>query len=546
MARIDADGDGIVSAEEARAAAKSSAELRASNSRLWKIVFGVFVLLFLSWLGHHGASVTNLEQDTAGDSLETCGQAGDGGTLPGAALLRSMPRPGGLPSAAQLAVAGVILLVLSRTHSCLLEIGACAIWVVSRTCAAGGLLHVHVPLLGYFRIDLAMVLLAGQGLVVVGLRQLHRRLPLLLVVSLALISRAALPHPAVRYSTRNSPARDASLEIAADSEYNDWYYGAFEAFRTQGVSSTPAALSARECERIFSHVLDHHADWTHANVLAPLPYFSFGLNSNHVAARSSAPAWWSADFGFSAAEGNEGAFALSDRPAYMVYRERARSVMRDAAWLNEPIRSAFARHLGVSTSQIVFGGEGVISHLYNPAVQIYLPNLAFALIFNPHKDEQIYLQEADGVPCDDASRTALLLPLHAPPGAGLHYWNHLHPDGSPSELPVEHVPSRPLQLPTPPGFAHPPSLSRRLRANRPKCDHPPTSHPATTHISHQLHSRNDSLLWSGYHVRGRHALRVAALAAARPSRLATPRVGQLGDTRHGASVRRALRRHVVL
>jgi len=261
LARIDADGDGIVSAEEARAAAKSSAELRASNSRLWKIVFGVFVLLFLSWLGH-GASVTNLEQDTAGDSLETCGQAGDGGTLPGAALLRSMPRPGGLPSAAQLAVAGVILLVLSRTHSCLLEIGACAIWVVSRTCAAGGLLHVHVPLLGYFRIDLAMVLLAGQGLVVVGLRQLHRRLPLLLVVSLALISRAALPHPAVRYSTRNSPVHDASFEIAADSEYYDWaFYGAFEAFRTQGVSSTPAALSVRECERIFSHVLDHHADF---------------------------------------------------------------------------------------------------------------------------------------------------------------------------------------------------------------------------------------------------------------------------------------------
>ena len=62
MARIDVDGDGIISTEEARAAAMSSAELRASNSRLWKIVFGVFALLFLSWLGNAGpiAVVVNL------------------------------------------------------------------------------------------------------------------------------------------------------------------------------------------------------------------------------------------------------------------------------------------------------------------------------------------------------------------------------------------------------------------------------------------------------------------------------------------------------
>jgi len=65
LARIDADGDGIVSAEEARAAAKSSAELRASNSRLWKIVFGAFALLVLSWMGNAGlmVAVVTLSKD---------------------------------------------------------------------------------------------------------------------------------------------------------------------------------------------------------------------------------------------------------------------------------------------------------------------------------------------------------------------------------------------------------------------------------------------------------------------------------------------------
>ena len=65
LARIDADGDGTISAEEARAAAKSAVKLRASNSRLWKVVFGVFALLFLSWLGNAGlmVAVVTLSKD---------------------------------------------------------------------------------------------------------------------------------------------------------------------------------------------------------------------------------------------------------------------------------------------------------------------------------------------------------------------------------------------------------------------------------------------------------------------------------------------------
>ena len=82
LARIDADGDGIVSAEEARAAAKSSAELRASNSRLWKIVFGVFALLFCSWMGNAGlmVAVVTLSKDlkVEGGSLKN---TKDGGAI---------------------------------------------------------------------------------------------------------------------------------------------------------------------------------------------------------------------------------------------------------------------------------------------------------------------------------------------------------------------------------------------------------------------------------------------------------------------------------
>ena len=65
LARIDADGDGTISAEEARAAAKSAVKLRASNSRLWKVVFGVVTLLVISWIGNAGlmVAVVTLSKD---------------------------------------------------------------------------------------------------------------------------------------------------------------------------------------------------------------------------------------------------------------------------------------------------------------------------------------------------------------------------------------------------------------------------------------------------------------------------------------------------
>ena len=76
MRRMDPNGDGIIDKKEARAIARSTAELRASNSRLWKIVFGVVALLFLSWLlGNAGlmTAVVFLSKDlkVEGSSLKT-------------------------------------------------------------------------------------------------------------------------------------------------------------------------------------------------------------------------------------------------------------------------------------------------------------------------------------------------------------------------------------------------------------------------------------------------------------------------------------------
>ena len=75
MRRMDPNGDGVIDEKEGRAIARSSAKLRASNSRLWKVVFGVVALLVLSWMGNAGlmVAVVTLSKDlkVEGVSLKT-------------------------------------------------------------------------------------------------------------------------------------------------------------------------------------------------------------------------------------------------------------------------------------------------------------------------------------------------------------------------------------------------------------------------------------------------------------------------------------------
>ena len=75
MQRMDVNGDGIIDGTEARAAARSSAKLRASNSKYKKGLIATFALLVLSWMGNAGLTmaVVHLSKDlkVEGASLKT-------------------------------------------------------------------------------------------------------------------------------------------------------------------------------------------------------------------------------------------------------------------------------------------------------------------------------------------------------------------------------------------------------------------------------------------------------------------------------------------
>jgi len=254
--------------------------------------------------------------------------------------------------------------------------------------------------------------------------------PLALVVTLALALRAALPQEAMRYD------RGGRLPVrASDIRRLD------SANATITRSTKLFALTT--CERMLAGVLQSSAEWTLAHSGQPIPYFSLGPSSNFAGKDEAPPVWWSFVRGFGAAEGNEGSRVLGRRGRY--HRERVRTLLHKAGWLNAPLRAALARHLGVQATQIVFGGEGdAVGHLWHPAVQVYLPSLAWAFVINPHEDKHVFeglLEKAGGDECDSSTRQAFLLPLATPPGAGLYFWNLRRPDGTPSDEPVQHAQS---------------------------------------------------------------------------------------------------------
>ena len=86
MRRMTPNGDGFIAPRQARAEARVAAELRSSNARLWKIMFGILGLLSLSWFGNAGltAAVVILSKDLKveggtlknmnGDPISTLGQ----------------------------------------------------------------------------------------------------------------------------------------------------------------------------------------------------------------------------------------------------------------------------------------------------------------------------------------------------------------------------------------------------------------------------------------------------------------------------------------
>lgn len=187
------------------------------------------------------------------------------------------------------------------------------------------------------------------------------------------------------------------------------------------VSELADALPPELCEDFVRLAWEARSLWTKFSISACLGYFGFGGSLNFDADRGSMDLvpFWSLKYGFGGFVGpQESDFVLGVSGAQ--HRAGARDAQA-ASLPTQAIRRSIALRLGVDENRVVLGGEGVISNLSPPCVQVWLPHVVWSFLVNPHMDTK-YAHAVKLRNCNRSSTTTLLWPLRAPPGSGLLFW----------------------------------------------------------------------------------------------------------------------------
>ena len=368
----------------------------------WPVVFASVALITwapaLMW-----SSVSSLmlppysEVDAATETVFAANKVSEG-ELTGWLLLCTLVVPLALAAASLLAEhkhAAGSWLHLPR-H--LLTSGVLFAWVAHHSVYAAGSLWLPVPAVGLLRAELGAV---GIGLVCAVVTRV--RITRVLQLSAALLVAGLLSATPPRYLTQQPivVASNASVDV----------YG--------------GVLSKAACEAIAQAAWQKQVLWTKVTETGALPYFSFGWIANFDEGfKGTAVPLWSWRHGLRPLLGHESANALL--PAGRARRAAIQDELLKLTTPLEPLRDAIAKHVGVAASQVVFGGEeAATSSLGFPGIQIYLPNALWQVVANPHTDKKYSKQYglSEDPTCVNTTLTTFLVPVVAPEGAGLLFWN---------------------------------------------------------------------------------------------------------------------------
>ena len=305
-----------------------------------------------------------------------------------------------------LALAVASLLVENKHAWChlprhfLLFSGVLFAWAAYHSVYAAGSLWLAVPAAGVFRAEFGAV---GLGLVCAVLAWAPRRV---LQLSAAMLVAGLLGATPPRYLAQQPRVvtSNASVDVYAN------------------------VLSTAACKAIEQAAWENQALWTKVTKSGALPYFSFGWIANFdgpdEGGKEAKVPLWSWRHGLRPLLGHESANARL--PAERARRVTIQRALLKLTTLLEPLRAAIAMHVGVAASQVVFGGEdAATSSLGFPGVQIYLPNALWQVVVNPHEDG-MYSQQyglSEDSTCANTTLTTFLMPVVAPEGAGLLFWN---------------------------------------------------------------------------------------------------------------------------
>lgn len=316
-------------------------------------------------------------------------------------------------------------------------------YIVGNSVSAAGLLWLPLPLLGYFRAELAIAFLLLEALLVAMFLACASCFGCCRSAQACSLATAAVFIAAVVFQLVELPGIHFSPHLEQAIESNS--------FGTGSVHEVPDVFSDDETEQIVSAMWKQRDRWVHITKAIGIPNLIFGHSSNFDEDADPTdslswvdPIWslgseWTLHFGLKALHGKETQHARHE--SNFKSRQDTQKLIKDLPSFLPRLRSAIAAHLGIEEGNVVFGQEGALaghSHIGYPAIQIWLPCFVWRVILNVHQDTytfasiQSQLQRATGQRCEKKSATTFLVALADPPGAGLRWWSQ-RSDGTKEE-----------------------------------------------------------------------------------------------------------------
>eukprot|EP00931_Biecheleriopsis_adriatica_P120844 TRINITY_DN95945_c0_g1_i1.p1 TRINITY_DN95945_c0_g1~~TRINITY_DN95945_c0_g1_i1.p1 ORF type:complete len:377 (-),score=54.31 TRINITY_DN95945_c0_g1_i1:136-1266(-) len=312
-----------------------------------------------------------------------------------------------------------------KTLCALAVAGVALSYIVGRSLSAAGLFWLPLPLLGFFRADVAAAFFVAEALLLASAVSIARccrccrstgslsLATLLILICAALFQIAELPHWHFRIDVFQQ-IRELKSQVPRGK-----------------VEEVLGALSSELCDQLAARVFEKRDLWTHITDALAIPNFVFGksINFDQDLSPTTFSEKWTLHFGFRNWLGEETAYARDS--SRRSRRKLVQQELEELPGFLPGVRSAIAKYLQIEEVHVKFGQDGSLrgnNIIGYPSFQIWLPNIIWRCIVNTHDDILLLNEVLDllerhvGVRCDEQSATTFLFAVSEPPRAGLlHY-----------------------------------------------------------------------------------------------------------------------------
>ena len=303
-------------------------------------------------------------------------------------------------------------------------IAGIAVWISCGTeKASGGEYWIPVPLFGYTRFEIALALLFIQAMMTIAI---YVMIPKRFRAQYLMVAFILMPNLLPLLGTEQYIHFTRPLTTGLFRQY-----GSAPDPSSQTVLSVHGVLDHYETRRLIQFTLKHKELWTKVSQSHALGYFMLGWRNDYFSSTKTIGKTYTLSHGLRLS-GLRDPCRETDFSGHCMKENLAISTDIMERGLTKLFQRAYSKVLNTTAENVMLPG-GTVGF---PLLQIFLPNLLWQFISNPHIDHGTFQDQednrygADLLPiarCNTrAPMKSIIIPLTAPGGgAGLNYWTSL-------------------------------------------------------------------------------------------------------------------------